>query len=91
MALMVELAEEQPKVLKKPRPQASFDDFGDSSLMLTLRCFIAEERQATSTALRIAISDRFAAEWIDISTPQRYLLVTFNNPLQLQNNFPGQP
>lgn len=91
MALMVELAEEQPKVLKKPRPQASFDDFGDSSLMLTLRCFIAEERQATSTALRIAISDRFAAEGIEISTPQRDLLVTFNNPLQLQNNVPGQP
>ena len=84
MALMLRLAEEHPKVLKNPPPQVSFDNFGDNSLMLTLRCFIAEERLAVSTELRTAINDRFAAEGIEISYPQRDLHVNFNGPLQIQ-------
>lgn len=84
MALMQQLAEEHPRVLKNPPPQASFDNFGDNSLMLTLRCFIAEERLAVSTELRAAINDRFAAEGIEISYPQRDLHVEFKGPLQIQ-------
>ncbi len=84
MALMLKLAEEHPKVLQNPPPQASFDNFGDNSLMLTLRCFIAEERLAVSTELRTAINDRFAAEGIEISYPQRDLHVEFKGPLQIQ-------
>ncbi len=52
--------------------------------MLTLRCFIAEERLAVSTELRTAINDRFAAEGIEISYPQRDLHVEFKGPLQIQ-------
>lgn len=83
MALVAGVARNHPNVLAEPEPVVSFDSFGDNALLLTLRCYVAEERLRVSTELRLAINEQLAAAGIDIAFPQRDLHVEFKGPLQL--------
>ena len=72
-ALLTGIAANHPKVLKNPPPKVLFNNFGDSSLELTLvftmnRSF---EANAVKSDLRFNILARFRKEGIKIPFPQR--------------------
>ena len=75
LALLQQIADTNPLVLKEPAPIASFEGFGDSTLNLVLRCYLPnlDHRLKAITELHAAIHDRFAAEGISIAFPQRDL------------------
>jgi small-conductance mechanosensitive channel len=74
MALVVQAAKTVPRVLTSPAPVCQLKDFGESSLDLQLRFWIADPELGTanvSSAVRVAIWDLFAQHNIEIPFPQR--------------------
>ncbi|MGB7324836.1 MAG: mechanosensitive ion channel domain-containing protein [Rubripirellula sp.] len=73
LRLLLQVADENSKILKDPIPAATFDNFGDSTLNLTLRCFVPslEGRLDTISDLNLAIDDEFAKAGIEIAFPQQ--------------------
>ena len=67
-----EIVETHPQVLAEPKPLFTFEGFGDSSLQLVVRCYLAslEYRLDTITELHTRIHERFLAEGIEIAFPQ---------------------
>ncbi|HFD80740.1 MAG TPA: mechanosensitive ion channel [Gammaproteobacteria bacterium] len=86
MKLMDEAARENEAVLEDPGPSIVFDQFGDNSLNLTLRCFVGTQdaRMPTLTALHQAINDKFNAAGIVISFPQRDVHLDTTQPLDVR-------
>ena len=74
-SILLKVAQDHPEVLSDPAPLATFDNFGDSSLDLTLRCYLPnlEKRLITVHELHTIIHKRFAEEGIEIPFPQRDL------------------
>ncbi|MFK7819582.1 MAG: mechanosensitive ion channel domain-containing protein [Planctomycetaceae bacterium] len=70
--LLREVAANHPLVIDDPAPLATFEEFGDSTLNLCLRCYIPslERRLETVTELHTAIDDTFAEQGIEIAFPQ---------------------
>jgi potassium efflux system protein len=60
--LLLKAAHDHPAVLRDPEPSASFEEFGDSSLKLVLRCFLPNltERTRVIHELHTAINRAFA-------------------------------
>ncbi|HMP69157.1 MAG TPA: mechanosensitive ion channel [Pirellulaceae bacterium] len=77
-----QIADEHPLVLKDPAPLVSFEEFADSSLQLTLRCFLPnlDQRIKTITEINLAINQRFADAGIEIAFPQRDLHIRSISP-----------
>lgn len=71
-ALLVEAANEIPEILAEPAPLATFEEFGDSTLNLILRCYLPtlENRLQTITKVHEAIDAKFKAAKIEIAFPQ---------------------
>jgi potassium efflux system protein len=94
MGLMIEAAEENENVLQEPKPVATFEAFGDSSLTLLLRAYLGsmDNRLTTITSLHEAINNKFNNAGIEIPFPQRDLHLINPDPLQVNTNpLPGQP
>lgn len=70
--LLIEVAQEHPLILDDPAPSAIFDGFGDSTLNLTLRCYLPnlDKRLDTIHDLHTAIDKKFKAAEIEIAFPQ---------------------
>lgn len=70
--LLIEAASELDEVLTEPKPLATFEQFGDSTLNLRLRCYLPnlENRLPTITDLHEQIAAKFDAANIEISFPQ---------------------
>ncbi|PUB76606.1 MAG: potassium transporter [gamma proteobacterium symbiont of Ctena orbiculata] len=85
MALMIETAEENENVLQDPKPVATFEAFGDSSLTLLLRAYLGsmDNRLATITALHEGINKKFLEAGIEIPFPQRDLHLVSADPLRV--------
>ena len=84
--LVQEVAEEHERVLDEPAYLVTFDSFGDSALIITLRCFIGSMdfwRQTTSE-LHQAINRKFAEAGIVISFPQRDVHLNSTSPLEVR-------
>lgn len=75
LQLLIRVAAQHPNVMDDPPPIASFDDFGDSTLNLSLRCFLPDlsQRLGTKTELHVAINREFQAAGIEIAFPQQDL------------------
>ena len=73
--LLLEVANEHPLILKDPAALATFEGFGDNSLNLTLRTFLAsmENRLQVIHELHTAIDQAFRKAGIEIAFPQRDL------------------
>lgn len=71
--LLLEVANDHPRILSNPEPFVEFANFGDSSLDFILRGFLADIGFGLTvrTELRIAIYERFKAAGIEIPFPQR--------------------
>lgn len=83
MQLMRQAAENHPLVLKDPKPTVTFDSFGDSSLLLNLRCFIGsvDERVRVRSNLHQAIDEAFRTASINIAFPQQDVHLDTTSPL----------
>ncbi len=70
--LLLEIAEDHPRVQANPAPLVSFENFGASSLDFILYCYLADIGfgLAVRTELRIAIFERFKAAGIEFPFPQ---------------------
>ncbi len=75
--LLIEIANENPNILKTPEPSVEFADFGASSLDFVIRAFLADIGNGLTVRneLRIAIYERFKAENIEIPFPHREVFV----------------
>lgn len=71
--ILLEIAEENERILKTPAPFVYFKEFGDSSLDLELRAFVENisEGPIVKNDLRFEILDKFRKESIEIPFPQR--------------------
>jgi len=73
MKLLVEAARETSNVLDDPPPFATFEEFGDSALILRLRAYFGnmDIRLSTTSALHQAINGKFDQAGIVIAFPQQ--------------------
>ncbi len=81
--ILLDIANNHPKIIDNPKPAVHFLDFGDSSLNLRLVAYVADysDQFSTGCELRIEINKRFQQENIEIPFPQQD--VHFRNPLEV--------
>jgi potassium efflux system protein len=69
---LLEIAHSLPRVLKRPKPDVLFDDFGDSALIFRLRLWTTIEHFVeVESEVRFAIDRQFMEREIEIAFPQR--------------------
>ena len=72
LKILRETVDSHEDVLKDPKPQALFSDFGDSSLNFRLRFWVPFELGLTSKSdVSVALYNAFAEQGIEIPFPQR--------------------
>lgn len=73
--LLLKVAANHPDVLEDPSPIATFEQFGDSTLNLKLRCYLPnlDNRLRSITELHEGIDREFKAASIEIAFPQQDL------------------
>lgn len=73
--LLLKVAADHPDVLEDPSPIATFEQFGDSTLNLKLRCYLPnlDNRLRSITELHEGIDRAFKAASIEIAFPQQDL------------------
>jgi potassium-dependent mechanosensitive channel len=86
MALMLQAAQENQHILDEPEPFVAFENFGDSSLTMVLRCFLesVDERIRTISQLHEAINDKLIAAGIEIAFPQQDVHLDIREPLEVR-------
>jgi potassium efflux system protein len=86
LALVREAVEENEVVLKDPQPLITFDEFGDNSLNITARCFIAslKKRREAISDLNLAVNQKFNDAGIVIAFPQRDVHLDTTSPLDVR-------
>lgn len=87
MALMVDVAGEQPRVLKDPAPMAFLVGFADSSITLELGFWINDPMAGTlplRSSINLGILKAFRAAGIEIPFPRRDVTLNWVEP-------PGRP
>lgn len=79
-----EVAEENPKVLKEPKPDVLHRGFGDSAWDMRLRCWVSNPkgRPIIHSELNCAIVRKFRDNGVEIPFPQRDLHVRSSVPLK---------
>jgi len=78
MALMVEAALEEKRILKRPEPRTLMRGFGDNGIDLELRMWIEDPQNGVSnigSAVMLRIWDKFNEENIEFPYPQRVVHV----------------
>jgi potassium efflux system protein len=97
-ALIREVCLNHPNVMQEPAPTAFFEQFGDSTLNINVRFFLAklDLRLPTRHELLVSIRKRFADSGIEIAFPQRDLHIksvptSFATALQTASNTSNAP
>ncbi len=74
-ALLLEVAESHPLIVKKPGASVTFDSFGDNALQLTLRCYISMKDMSSRLQIVDELHTRLDKSYreadIEIPFPQR--------------------
>jgi len=70
--ILVQAAQENPRVLDQPAPFVHFEQFGDNSLKLILRAFVPVmgDRLSAITEINKVVDRQFKEEGIEIAYPQ---------------------
>lgn len=86
LALVADVAEKHPLVLADPEPLITFDEFGESSLLISLRYLIEhlDQRLIVDSELRVEINRRFNEAGIVIAFPQRDIHIGTKQPLEIR-------
>jgi potassium efflux system protein len=81
-----QVVQEHPEVLEDPEPIITFDEFGDNSLLITVRFYLdgLDRRLLTSSELRLTINERFNAQGIVVAFPQRDVHLDASDPIPVQ-------
>ena len=83
-SLLLKVAQVHPLILDDPKPIATFEGFGDSTLNLVLRCYLPDlqHRLPTISELHFAIDREFRNAGIEIAFPQQDIHIrTIQQPL----------
>ncbi len=85
MGIVRKAAREHPLVLLDPEPLITFDEFGDNSLLITIRFFLEEldKRLSTASEVRVIINERFNELGIVVAFPQRDVHLDTSGPLEV--------
>jgi small-conductance mechanosensitive channel len=80
MNLLLEIARQHPRILKKPEPVAFFLNFGDFSLNFELKFWLdsVNNRKRVVSDINCAILNRFTQEGIEIPFPQQDINIRNN-------------
>lgn len=83
--LLLEAVEDQRGVLKNPKPNVIFEDFGDSALMFAVNFFTNDSfgDPRIKSAIRYKIDALFRKHGVTIPFPQRDVHFYPHNPLQI--------
>ncbi len=86
--LLLSIAHEHPGVMEDPSPIAIFQKFDDSTLNMSLRCYLPnlDKRLATIHELHSAIHSRFKEAGIEIAFPQRDLHIKTSDSFAKESN-----
>ena len=86
MTIVREVARAHPLLLPDPEPIVSFDEFGDNSLLISLRFFIdqLEQRLIVTSELHCEINRRFNEAGIVVAFPQRDIHFDASQPLSIK-------
>lgn len=97
LAIMLDAGQKHPEVLEDPQPVVVFEGFGESSLNLSLRCYLSglDARLQTMNDLHREINRRFTAAGIKIPFVQRDVHLKAGDPLEVilrrdRSQDPGQ-
>lgn len=73
MQLMDEAAREHEHVMDEPEPSVVFESFGNNTLNLILRCYLAnlDRRAATISDINLALHRKFTVAGISVAIPKR--------------------
>ena len=90
---LLEVAGNMPKVMKHPKPDVLFTDFGDNALMFRVRVWtVVDQMVAVETNIRFEIDRLFRERGITIAFPQRDIhikTVTESIPLRVTADDPS--
>ena len=86
MAIVRDAALHHPLVLVDPESMITFDEFGDNSLLISLRFYLdqLEQRLQVASELRVEINRRFNEEGIVVAFPQRDIHLDTSEPLEIK-------
>ncbi len=86
MAIVRDVALEHPLVLVDPESIITFEEFGDNSLLISLRFFLdqLEQRIIIASDLRLEINRRFNEVGIVVAFPQRDIHFDASEPLAIK-------
>ncbi|MCK5881970.1 MAG: mechanosensitive ion channel [Sinobacterium sp.] len=86
MQLIKDICHDNEKVLTDPAPFITFDEFGDNSLSITVRCYLdyTDYRVQVTSELHLAIYHKFNEAEIVISYPQRDIHLDTTSPLDIR-------
>ena len=86
-SLILQAADEQPQILKTPKPEVQFKDFGNSSLDFALHFFIYEYLRIDfiKSKLRYRVTQLFRENNVVIPFPQRDLWLRNINDIKTPN------
>jgi len=81
-----DVAKKHPLVMADPESMITFDEFGDNSLLISLRYFIEQldQRLKVDSELRLAINRGFNEEGIVVAFPQRDIHIDASQPLEIR-------
>lgn len=83
MAIVRRTVRDHHLVLDDPEPLISFDEFGDNSLVITVRYYIdqLDKRISTASEVRLTLNERFNEAGIVVAFPQRDVHLDASGPL----------
>ncbi len=88
--LLLEIANENEGVLKEPKPDVLFDEFGESSLVFNLRVWTREyinRPGVLKSQIYYSVFDKFANNGVEIPYPQRDIhLKSSSTPIYIQTS-----
>lgn len=86
LEIVSDVAKKHPLVLADPAPLVTFDEFGDNSLLVSLRYYIEDldKRLTTDSELRLQINRRLNEADIVVAFPQRDIHLDTTAPLEIK-------
>jgi potassium efflux system protein len=86
LGIVRQVCREHPLILEDPQPLITFDEFGDNSLVITVRFYLGDldNRLSTASEVRLAINEYFNEKGITVAFPQRDVHLDASEPVPVR-------